>query len=150
MNGLLAKLSSGDHKDFRPKLTLFFEDELAVNATLSPDTRVFLEDLVAKKRGSPSGDNLLTKNQPENKQLSGQDSSEQYGPGVRRVEVNLTFDAEFFDLLQGNVSILDKLQAGEQDAITNEIMELSKELTTVTKPPTRFHNKTDMAQWREL
>lgn len=43
---------SGNHKVFRPKLTLYFEDELAVNATLSSDTRAFLEDLVIKQKGS--------------------------------------------------------------------------------------------------
>lgn len=45
---------SGDHTVFRPKLTLYFEDELAVNATLSPDTRAFFEDLVLKQKGSLS------------------------------------------------------------------------------------------------
>jgi hypothetical protein len=66
--------------------------------------------------------------------------------------VNLTFDGEFFDLIQGNVSALDELQATQQVAISNEIGELSKELTTITQPPTRFksRSKTDMYKWRKL
>jgi E3 ubiquitin-protein ligase BAH len=115
-----------------------------VNATLSPDTRVFLEDIVATQKGYPPRHNVVEQSHQD------QDCFEKYGPDVRRVEVNLTFDAEFFDLLQGNVSNLDRLQAGEQLAITNEIGGLSKELTAIARPPSRFYNKTDMCQWREL
>ena len=47
--------SSGDNKYFHPKLTLFIqlEDGLAVDATLSPDTRKYLENLVSKQQGTP-------------------------------------------------------------------------------------------------
>lgn len=111
---------------------------------------MFLENLVAKQIGSPLKHNLLEQGYKTDKKLARFDSPERYGPGVRRVEVNLTFDAEFFDLLQGNLSNLDKLQAGEQKAITNDIGGLSQELITIAKPPSRFHSKTDMCQWREL
>jgi E3 ubiquitin-protein ligase BAH len=141
--------ASADQKEFRPKLTLFFEGDLAVNAAFSPDTRAFLETLVSK-HGGPSGsseDSVV-----EDKALSRKGSTTSYGPGVRAVEVNLTFDGEFFDLIQGNVGALEQLQAEQQVAITNEIVELSKELGTITQPPTRFKSlkKTDMYKWREL
>ena len=47
--------SSGDNKYFHPKLTLFIqlEDGLPVDATLSPDTRKYLENLVSKQRSTP-------------------------------------------------------------------------------------------------
>lgn len=151
LNLNIAKLTSisGDQKEFRPKLKLYFEGDLAVNATLSPDTRAFLETLVAKHGiSSDSSEDSGV----EDRALSREGSTTSYGPGVREVEVNLTFDGEFFDLIQGNVSALDELQATQQVAIANEIVELSKELTSITQPPTKFksRSKTDMYKWREL
>jgi len=43
---------------------------------------------------------------------------------------------------------LEALQSGEQSVLTNEIVALSKEVATLTKP-SRF-GKTDMNRWREL
>jgi hypothetical protein len=40
----------GDKSLFQPKLTLLLRDGLAVDATLSPDTRKFLEKLVSQQR----------------------------------------------------------------------------------------------------
>lgn len=143
----------GHQKDFRPKLKLFFEGDLAVNATLSPDTRAFLKNLVVKHESS-SGDNAARSipDSVEERALSGKPLATTYGPGVREVEINLTFDSEFFDLIQGNVTVLDRLQAEQQTVIATEIVELSKELTSITQPPTRskFRNKSDMYKWREL
>ena len=67
---------------------------------------------------------------------------------LRQIEISLTFDAEFFELLQDDVSHLDAIQAAERKALTNEILELSKEITALAKP-SRF-NKTDMYGWRQL
>ena len=52
---------------------------------------------------------------------------------MKRVEVPLTFDAEFFDILLNDVSSLDALQTDEQKILTDEIKDLSKEITAVTK-----------------
>jgi E3 ubiquitin-protein ligase BAH len=70
------------------------------------------------------------------------------GPVLRQIEIPLTFDAEFFELLQDDVSHLDAIQAAERKTLTNDILELSKEITALVKP-SRF-NKTDMYVWREL
>lgn len=69
-------------------------------------------------------------------------------PSVHRVEVPLTFDTEFFGLLQVDVTNLDNLQAGEQKAMTDEIIALSNDITNLTKP-SRF-SRTDLYRWREL
>ncbi len=53
--------------------------------------------------------------------------------GIQRVEVPLTFDAEFFDLLHSDVSVLDSLQAQEQKALTEEIEILSTEVKELAK-----------------
>jgi E3 ubiquitin-protein ligase BAH len=60
----------------------------------------------------------------------------------------LKFDSQFFKTLQHEVSVLEALQAGEQDAIVEQIAQLSEELTALSKP-SRF-SKTDMNRWREL
>jgi E3 ubiquitin-protein ligase BAH len=49
------------------------------------------------------------------------------------VEVPLTFDAEFFDILLDDVTSLDALQSEEQNILGDEIKELSTEVTEVTK-----------------
>lgn len=65
------------------------------------------------------------------------------------MEVPLTFDAEFFGLIQGDVTNLDALQAEEQKALRGEIISLSKELVALTKP-SKHDKKTDISRWREL
>lgn len=70
------------------------------------------------------------------------------GNSVQRVEVPLTFDAEFFTRLQAEVATLDTLQAGEQTALTEQITALSKDITSLAKP-SKF-SKTDLYRWREL
>lgn len=74
--------------------------------------------------------------------------SEVERPLVREVEVPLTFDAEFFGLLQGDVENLDALQEEEQKALVAEVGDLSKELVKLSEP-SRF-KKTDQYRWREL
>lgn len=69
-------------------------------------------------------------------------------PVIQRIEVPLTFDAEFFKTLQSDVAVLGDLQAGEQTALADEIATLSKDIASVTKP-SRF-SKTDLYRWREL
>ena len=49
------------------------------------------------------------------------------------MEIPLTFDAEFFDLLLDDVSSLDTLQSDEQKILSDKIKDLSTEITAVTK-----------------
>jgi len=137
-----------------PKLTLFvqFEDGIAVDAALTPDTKRYLEALAEK--GTPIHSLVGT---PEPSEASAEKNglhlpeeaiSLHMKPRIRRVEIPLTFDAKFFDLLLDDVNSLDALQAEEQKALGNEILALSKEVTAVTKP-SKF-KKTDMYRWREL
>lgn len=60
----------------------------------------------------------------------------------------MSFDAKFFELLQGDLTTLDELQAGEHKTMAEQIIELSKEITRLTAP-TKFA-KTDMYRWRAL
>lgn len=60
----------------------------------------------------------------------------------------LTFDVEFFGLLQGEVSTLDTLQADEQKSMIQEIKTLGAEVSKVAHP--YKSSKTDLDRWREL
>ncbi|KAM0232167.1 hypothetical protein ACHAPO_007940 [Fusarium lateritium] len=64
------------------------------------------------------------------------------------IEVPLTFDAEFFEMLQSDVNHLDALQTEEEKTMTLEIFALGKEVEQVVKPK-RF-SKTDLARWRQI
>ncbi len=60
----------------------------------------------------------------------------------------LTFDVEFFGLLKNEVLSLDKIQAGEQKALENEIHALGNEVSKLAVPIKS--NKTDLECWREI
>ncbi|PQE32482.1 ring-14 protein [Rutstroemia sp. NJR-2017a WRK4] len=140
---------------FRPKLILWLEDGTAVDARLSPDTRNYLKELVAKHHGEPEILPAEILQDVKNSQWKSDEerSSASYEleqrPLVRRVEVPLSFDAEFFGLIQGDVTNLDALQAEEQKALCSEIHNLSEELVALTKPSKR-DKKTDISRWRQL
>jgi E3 ubiquitin-protein ligase BAH len=67
---------------------------------------------------------------------------------IQQIEVPLTFDAEFFEILQGDVTTLDRLQAEEQKAMTEGIGLLGNQVAKVTDPSKR--GKNDLERWREL
>lgn len=69
-------------------------------------------------------------------------------PDVQRIEVPLTFDAEFFGLLKNEVLVLDGLQAEEQKALTDEIQALGAEVSKLAVPVKS--GKTDLDRWREV
>lgn len=77
-----------------------------------------------------------------------EDGAKLVSSSIRRVEIPLSFDAKFFELLQGDLITLDALQEGEQKAMTEQITALSKEIGHLSAP-SRFA-KTDMYQWRAL
>jgi E3 ubiquitin-protein ligase BAH len=154
---------------FKPKLTLYFKGDQPVNATLSTDTRKYLKILAASRgkadnHSSPVNEAVevsnpgkgnshsIPVNEPDDESLR-----ERYSIGmtssandsqVRRVEIPLRFDVEFFGLLQEDVTTLDALQAREQKAMTEKITALSKDMANLTSP-SKF-TKTDMYRWREL
>ncbi len=68
---------------------------------------------------------------------------------IRRVEIPLTFDAEFFGLLQDDVSTLHALQAVEERAMINEIGTLGSDVAKLATPRSRS-GRTDLYPWREI
>lgn len=140
---------------------------MAVDASLSPETRGYLEALAARQgllcsdgRGVPVDEPELGNLSPENVDASLvkiQDAAsnsqnphiEQAVSSIRRIEVPLTFDAEFFDLLRGDLTSLDSLQAREQKLLAEEIRALGKVVTLIASPDPK-PKKTDLYAWREL
>ncbi|TAQ84600.1 hypothetical protein B7494_g7081 [Chlorociboria aeruginascens] len=141
-----------DNPNIPPKLTLFvrIENGLAVDATLSPETRGYLQHLVLRqsqdaRQGEPEWSQDSSKNTPPQLDSTKKASD---GPAIQRIEVPLTFDAEFFSLLRGDITTLDGLREEEKKIMSDEIMAVSRELTSVSKP-TKW-SKTDLYRWREL
>ncbi|KAH6653707.1 SPX domain-containing protein [Truncatella angustata] len=155
-------------KYFRPRLTVFvhLRNGVAVDAQLSPATRQFLGKIASEKATStvPPTDTVL-ENEPTACQDAvspdeGSDSDEGHTPNrsentkaalmVQKVEVPLVFDAEFFDILQTDVSVLDALQGEEQQKMKGEIVALGQEITKVSRPSNGKNAKDDLAKWRDI
>jgi E3 ubiquitin-protein ligase BAH len=75
----------------------------------------------------------------------GTPSSHETSPGVQRIEIPLTFDNEFFDILHNDVQQLDTIQDTEKAALTKEIEALSDNVAEMSKP--HKFGKSDMYQW---
>lgn len=67
---------------------------------------------------------------------------------MQRIEVPLTFDVEFFGLLQNDVLGLDAIQANEQKAMMDEIKALGNEISRLAIPAKS--SKTDLDRWRVI
>ncbi|KAI5857289.1 SPX domain-containing protein [Durotheca rogersii] len=147
----------GASKHFRPKLTFFIhiQDEVAVDAQLTPPTRSFLETIASR---APKA---LTDWPDQVESPAMTESIDDSNPGeapvlrsnpspVRRVEVPLVFDGEFFDILQTDVSNLDALQEEEQDKLVNQITTLGHEISKATKPTRGRKARDDLEIWRGI
>ena len=69
---------------------------------------------------------------------------------VQQVEVPLVFDAQFFDILQDDVLLLDSLQEEEQAKLRAQISELGLALTQTTRPSNGRRARDDLARWRDI
>ncbi|ORY67054.1 RING-14 protein [Pseudomassariella vexata] len=168
----LAQLAAGDvgfhyeldeetgqsKKHFRPRLTVFvhLQDGVAVDAKLSPNTRDFLLRIASKqvghREGSPDSSARRSLTPTNYKDISHGDASAiaEGLSAVQQVEVSLVFDAEFFDILQTDVLILDTLQEEEEKRMKGEITALGQVITHTTKPSLGGKAKGDLAKWRDI
>ncbi|OAA34576.1 RING-14 protein [Beauveria brongniartii RCEF 3172] len=152
---LQYKLRESGSRFVRPKLTVnvHLRDGVAVDTSLTPTSRGFLEKLASEILGrhereslghirASRQDDIVPKENESTGFIDGDVGN------YETIEVPLVFDAKFFDMLQNEVNELDALQAEEQKQLTNEITELSKEVSAVSRP-SRF-SKSDLARWREI
>jgi hypothetical protein len=151
----------------RPRLTVdvHLQDGVVVDASLTPASRRFLEKLasdIAAEKLLPPGAMKRKKSQQSDPESEVDDDTQSVhrhdgdtimtnpplGTNCETIEVPLTFDGEFFDLLQNDVVNLDALQEQEQKKMLSEVEELGKEVAVVAKP-SRF-SKNDLARWRDI
>ncbi|KFH42916.1 putative RING finger proteinc-like protein [Hapsidospora chrysogenum ATCC 11550] len=149
--------SSADSKLVRPALTVHVKDGVVVDASLTPATRRFFENLaieLAANRRRSLGDTPGGRDEngadPAPIQLTGPDAIQLPfdKDGYETIEVPLEFDNQFFEMLQSDVNNIDALQADEQKNMAKEISALRDEISLVSKP-SRF-SKTDLALWRHI
>lgn len=149
-----VQIAEPGSKLVRPKLTVnvHLRDGVAIDASLTPTSRGFLEKLASEILDENERESLaqIRANRQEKCDDSKTPSSDLTTDAANHetIEVPLVFDSEFFDMLQNDVTELDALQAEEQKQLTAEITELSKEVSAVSRP-SRF-SKSDLARWREI
>ncbi|KAL2203892.1 RING-14 protein [Sarocladium strictum] len=151
----------------RPKLTVdvHLQDGIVVDASLTPASRRFLEklasDIAAEKLGKPQVSRRKSSQLPDPESEPDDEPEAAHrrvddtvttdappGTNCETIEVPLTFDGEFFDLLQNDVVNLDALQEQEQQKMLQEVEDIGKEVAVVAKP-SRF-SKNDLARWRDI
>lgn len=141
---------------FRPRLTIFvhLEDGVAVDAKLSPSTRHFLQNLALSNKttttinGAVSSDSKLL--MPRTVSSSDQDIATSNAIDIRQVEVPLVFDAEFFGILQTDVSNIGSLQKEEQAKLESQVAALGEELGRAVEPSCGRRAKADLDVWRQI
>ena len=128
-----------------------------VDAALTPDTRLFFQKIAADlpPKSPPTEPLDLSLDAPDATAAFATNTSPldtEWKPDAEDqfeiIEVPLTFDSEFFDILQQDVNRLDALQAKEQEAMSTEIIHLGEGISEVAKP-SRF-SKSDLARWRQI
>ena len=67
----------------------------------------------------------------------------------RTIEIFLTADSEFFNLLTQELSSIDALQAQQKNILTVQVNDLGKEISAVTRP-SKQGPQSDMYAWREI
>ncbi|KAI0424943.1 RING-14 protein [Xylaria sp. FL1042] len=139
---------------FRPRLTVYIhlEDGIAVDAKLSPSTREFLQKLALSNEvilegalPSASRDPL-----PPTRSPRSQGDAARIAADIRQVEVPLVFDAEFFGILQTDVSNIRTLEEEEQAKLEEQIILLGDELGKAVEPSRGRRAKADLDIWRHI
>ena len=154
---------------FQPKLTFIVDTQegFPIDAWLSPETRGYLQQLsrhrsasdealgfdeeaaVAISRdkvGTPNGDVASYDTAGE---LANALVKCERQPQLQMGEVPLTSDSEFFQILNRELIALEKLQEHEQKRLTQEVVALGHNLSTLSKTDTK-RGVTDLSIWREI
>jgi E3 ubiquitin-protein ligase BAH len=144
----------------RPKL-LFLIDEATgepIDARLSPNTKRYIHELALSRRLTnvqlfDVADDALASiesRKSSTASLSDTDSQRQNsGAGHKLVEVPLTSDHEFFDLLHTELCGLAHLQDQEKHKIGNEITTVGSTLVKAVEPSSKS-GRADLDHWRRI
>lgn len=122
----------------------------ALDATLSPDTRQFLTKISSVHQESSLPALTLPESHFSVEQIAMPCMvATVHNTSIKKVDVPLKFDAEFFGILQSDVLTLDALQDDEQKSLIEEIKVLGREVARVSNPSLKA-KKTDLDRWREI
>ncbi|KAI0517682.1 RING-14 protein [Xylaria bambusicola] len=143
--------SGGESVHFRPKLTVFVkvEDGIAVDATLSPSTREFLQKLALSSTALTT-DALPLADTSSVASTAPPSLTASSATDIRQVEVPLVFDAEFFGILQTDVSNIRTLEEEEQTKLEGQIVALGEELGHAVEPSRGRRARGDLEVWRQI
>ncbi|KAL7932373.1 SPX domain-containing protein [Trichoderma chlorosporum] len=152
---------SSTSKLVRPKLTVYIHlhEGNIIDASLAPTTRHFFEKITSGLHPESS------ENEGEGKRVDGPragtsdeaasatpqtlvDAKRAAHESYDIIEVPLVSDGVFFDIIQSDLSSLDALQATEKDHLKEEVKEIGKQVSQVSRP-TRF-SKSDLDRWRHI
>ncbi|KAI1625528.1 SPX domain-containing protein [Exophiala viscosa] len=125
---------------FTPKLTIVIDprDGSPMDAWLSPDTRRILKRLAKSEDGRRPSVASMKEMMP--------DDQEQH---LETVEVPLTSDSEFFQILTRELSDLDHLQNSERSQLEVEIAQLGRELRALRSSRSK-RSKQEIEAWRTI
>ena len=137
---------------------------MPLDASLAPETRAFLRDLVMQlglstiSSQSSSFDAEISTQGVGVTTTSDSDSwthlevptmDVELAPSTTKIEIPLTSDSTFFKLLTLDMSGLNALQSKEVDGINEAVVGLGRKVSQVVDPPSRG-KKTDLYPWREI
>ena len=146
----------------RPKL-LFLIDEATgepVDARLSPETKRYIHELAINERlthvqiADDTDDNSLASTESRAESVTdgvmSSDSSRRASKtGHKLIEVPLTSDSQFFDMLQTELSGLAHLQDNEKHKIHDEISRVGDALVKAIDPSSKS-GRADLDHWRRI
>lgn len=154
-------------RKFHPKLVFAIDGATGepLDARLAPETKEYLHQLalneklthvkIAEIDDAPLFSDLRGKDptvstSTESSSAAGGDAeqNDQEAGSIRLMEVPLTSDSEFFNMLQTELSGLAQLQTEEQRKLNERVVALSKTVSKVTQS-NRAHTK-DLAHWRKV
>jgi E3 ubiquitin-protein ligase BAH len=154
--------------EFTPKLTIAIDprDGSPMDAWLSPETRRHLQKFAHSPNpkvvevddsGSLNGDQLQRERQEDRLRTENCEDDTNTGRMVDQtepsdletIEIPLTSDSEFFQILRREVANLDKLQSKEQSSIELEIVQLGEDLRKL-KLSKKRRSKEEIQAWRRI
>ncbi|KAI1295016.1 RING-14 protein [Xylaria venustula] len=139
---------------YRPRLTVFvrLEDGIAVDAKLSPSTRDYLQKLALSNIATTDGALASASLSPAPPVISSGSTGNtaRNATDIRQVEVPLVFDAEFFGILQADVSNIRTLEEEEQAKLEDQVVLLGEELGKAVEPSRGRRARADLDVWRQI
>jgi len=155
-------LEGNEKISFTPKLTIAIDpkDGSPMDAWLSPETKRVLRRLAQSSKASMTQSESRTGgmgDERDDQDSAAQDSSatdsdhasNDGGQQVATIEVPLTSDSEFFQILRRELTDLDQLEDGERKDLQSEIATLGNGLRELKSSKSK-RSKEEVEAWRKI